>query len=149
MTSNGHESGTLREQMSRGRDEARGLGAEIGEIVEDIRELGRLEMELARADIAEQIALLRGIAMWGAVTLIFALMLVAFALVTVMFALALVVETWLAALITTAIALLVTAIAGYMAYRRAQTLTIVPQRSIDSVKRDVEWTREQITSRAR
>ena len=147
MTSNGHDPGPLREQLRRTRDEARGLGSEIGEIVEDLRDLWRLEMELARADVAEQIALARGVAMWGAAAAVFALMLVAFALVTTMFALDLVFETWAAALITTGVALLLAAVTGFLAYRQAKQLTVVPQRSIDSMKRDVEWAREQMTSR--
>jgi hypothetical protein len=155
MTSNGHGDGhtatapPLREQLDRGREEARFLGHEIGEVVRELRELGVLEAQLAKADVAEQVSLARRAAMWGAVAGLFGFMVVAFALTTTMFALSLVFEMWIAAAITTGIALGLALLAGLVAYSRIKKVTVVPRRSMDSVKKDVQWAREQIASRTR
>lgn len=152
MTSpNGHGTAPppLREQLNRGREEARFLGREIGEVVRELREIGVLESQLARADVAEQVSAAKRAAMWGAVAGLFGFMVVAFALTTAMFALSLLFPMWLAALVTTGIALAFTLLAGLVAYMRMKRVTVVPRRSMDSVKRDVQWAREQIASRTR
>lgn len=137
----------LGDQLQRGREEARSIGREIGEIIGELRGIGQLEVELARADVMEQVSLARSAAMWGAVAGVFALMVLVFALLTTMFGLAEVWPLWLAALATTGIALLIGAVVGFLAYRNIKQATFKPQRSIQSLQRDMQWAREQTISR--
>ena len=138
----------LGEQVRRGRDEARALGEEFAGIADDLRSLARNEVELAKAEMREQVSIGVKLAIWGGVAALMALVTTFFVFLTVMFALDAAMPLWAAALITTGIALLFTAVAGLLAYRRVKQLTVVPKKTMTSVKEDVQWAKDQLKSSA-
>lgn len=129
------------EDLQRGREELRTLGARGAEIAEDLRELGRLEAELARAEIDEnRKALMQGV-MSGAVAALVGFWVLGLLGAAMTLALFAVVDEWLAALITAGVFLLVALIAGLVARSRFKKFSPTPKRTIASIREDVTWLR--------
>jgi hypothetical protein len=99
--------------------------------------------------VREQISHATRIAMWGGLAAIVAMIFLAFAFVTLMYALAEAMETWTAALITTGVIGLILSVLGYLAYSHLKQLTVVPKRTINSLKEDAEWARNLLKSNKR
>lgn len=140
------EDSSLGGAWRRGRDEARGLGEEAAGIAADLRGLLQSEVELAKAEVREQVALGVKVAIWGGVALVAALVMTVFVFLTIFFALDTFMPEWLAALVTTGILALLAAFAGWMAYSRVKSMTVVPKKTIHSVKEDVRWAKGQLQS---
>ncbi len=148
MTTNGHNE-TLTEELKRGREEARELGAEVADIVADLRTLGQKEAQLAQAEIREQLMRsVRGLAA-GATAAILGLLLLTFLSLTVMFALWVVLPMWASALIVSLGLAALAAIGGALAYAQIKRITVVPKRTVNSIREDLEWARSQMRSSAR
>lgn len=130
------------------REETRGLGEEAGQIAQDLRNLLRSEVQLAKAETREQIQLAIRSAIWGAVAALCALLTLVFIALTSMFALWVVLPMWLSALIVTAGLFLIAGLAGLMAYARIKQISLVPKRTVDSLKEDVAWAKAQLKSSA-
>lgn len=130
------------------REETRGLGEEAGQIAQDLRNLLRSEVQLAKAETREQIQLAIRSAIWGAVAALCALLTLVFIALTSMFALWVVLPMWLSALIVTAGLLIIAGLAGLMAYARIKQISLVPKRTVDSLKEDVAWAKAQLKSSA-
>lgn len=143
-----HAQESMADEFRRGRDEARSIGEEFAAIAEDLRNLARSEVELARAEMREQIQLAIRVAIWGAVAAVVALITLGLVFLTIRDVLDIWLATWAATLITTGIALLLAAIAGFIAYRRVKQMTVVPKKTMSSVKEDVQWARDQVKSSA-
>lgn len=140
---------TLAEDLRRGRQEAMGVGRDFADIFKDISVLAQQELQLAQAEVAEQIRPLSQALIWGAVAAVFGLLVAAFSLIAVMFALALVFPLWLSALITMGISGILAAGAGLFAYSRLRKIRLMPQRTMQSVKEDVTWLGSQLKSNGR
>jgi len=136
------------DQFRRGRDEARALGEEFAGIADDMRRLARMEVELAKAEMREQIQLVTRVAIYGAIAAVLALLMLGFLFLTLRDLFDLWMPTWTASLITTAVALVLAAIVGWVAYRRAKQISVVPQKTMSSVKEDVRWAKDQLRSSA-
>jgi len=139
----------LGDQVRRGRTEAGELREEMVGIANDLGDLLRSEVELAKAEIREQAAQGAKIALWAGVAVVAALLTVAFVFVTEFIALDAVMRAWLAALITTATLAGITAVAGGVAYAHFRELSVVPTKTITSVREDVRWARGQLSSSSR
>jgi len=131
----------VRDDVQRGRSELRAIGARGAEITEDLRELARLEAELAKAEVQENRKALQTGVMTGSIAGVFAFWLLGFLGAAMMFGLAEFMELWIAALATAGAFLLVAAIAGLMARSRFQKFSPTPQRTIASIKEDLAWLR--------
>jgi uncharacterized membrane protein YqjE len=140
---------TLAEDIQRGRQEAVGVGRDFADIARDIGALTQQELQLARAEVAEQMRPISQALIWGAVAAIFGLFVAAFLLVGVMFALALVFPLWVSALITMGISGILAAGAGLFAYGRFRQVRLMPQRTMQSVQEDVKWLGSQLKSNGR
>ncbi len=151
-TTNGHRrpiTDQVQEQLRWSREEARTLGAQVGDIAADLRDLAALEARLARAEMKEQLALsARNIAL-GAGALLFSLLALTFAFLTVMFALWVALPMWAAALITTLILLGIAGTAGFLAYDGLRQVKVKPERTLQSIREDMAWARDQMRSSAR
>src|SRR5690606_6038714 len=108
---NGSQGSQFADDWRRAQAEAKSIGANIGEVTEEIRRLFRLEGELAAAEFSDSAAAARKAGMWGVVTGLFGLLTIIFLSLAVMFALSLVLELWAAALITAGIMAVVAGIA--------------------------------------
>jgi len=128
------------------RAEARELGEEVRGIAEDLRDLARSEFELTRAVLREELRLVMGIAIAGAVALMTALLSLVFFGLTAMYGLDHVVPLWVAAIIVAGALLLMAAVAGLVAMRMARRMSVGPKRSANSIREDVSWARAQLKS---
>jgi uncharacterized membrane protein YqjE len=135
--------------LERTREEARFFWSDAVEIRGDLQELAAKEVQLLGAEVREQISHATRIAMWGGLAAIVAMIFLAFAFVTLMYALAEAMETWTAALITTGVIGLILSVLGYLAYSHLKQLTVVPKRTINSLKEDAEWARNLLKSNKR
>jgi hypothetical protein len=138
-------SGTMRRGINRVTD----IGSDVGDLVADFGLLARKELELAQAEMGESAGHLKGAAIFGVATAVFALLMLAFAAVTVMVALDLVMPLWLAALITAGGLAGLTLLAGLIMYGQIKRISITPKRAMRSVQEDVEWARNQLNWNAR
>lgn len=136
----------IRGDARRASEEARALGEEVGGIADDLRDLLRGEVALARAEVREQLSLVVRSAIWGGVGIVAAFLTLAFIAVTAMFALDTVLPTWLAALIVTAALAIVAGVCGLVVRARIKQMSVVPKKTIGSLREDVEWARAQLKS---
>lgn len=136
----------LSDRLRRGRDEARGLGEEAAGIAADLRGLLQSEIALARAEMREQVSTLVQVAIWGGVALATALIASVFVFITVMAVLDTFLAHWAAALVTTVLVSAISGTAAWVAYGRVKSLTVVPRKTISSVREDVRWARGQLQS---
>ena len=148
MATNLHQE-PLSDQLRRGVDELKGVREDAADLFQDLRVLAQKEMELARAEMKEQVAYGRNAAILAGVAAVVALLTLAFFAVTAMFALDEVMDTWLAALITALGLLTITAIAGLLAYSQIKQITVAPKKTMQSVNEDVQWARDRMSFSAR
>ena len=90
--------------------------------------------------------LAKNIAIFGGVALVAAMLGLLFVFVTIMVALAAIMPWPAAALLTTVLLLLIAGGAGLFAYTKFKQLTVVPKKTIRSVREDVRWAKEQLRS---
>jgi uncharacterized membrane protein YqjE len=143
------QSNGVRDDLRRGRQEARELGSEASDLANDVRYLIQKEGELARAEFQEAMGRTIQSAISAVIAIVFANIMLIFAFATVMFAFDEVFELWVAALITTGILLLITVGALAFAYARMKQVSFTPQRTMKSLREDIEWAKTQMRSTTR
>ena len=120
------------------------------ELLRDVSELVRRELDLAKAELAEKVQQLGmgiGLAAVGAVLLLVALGALT---ATAIIALATTLPTWLAALIVTVVVAVAGAIVlrvGIRVLRRGAPP--VPDQTVESVKEDIAWVKTRAKSASR
>ncbi len=135
------------ERRSEGAYQARpqrSIAALLSDLAEEIRTLFRLELALFKAELAEKLSRLgRGLgALAAGIVIAFSGCLVLLA--AAVLALALVLRPWLAALIVGIVALLVGGLLLYLAKRWLTAQSLVPRRSLDSLRQDEAWVGERL-----
>ena len=128
----------------------RPIGEVASDLARDVSLLVRQEVALAKAEMSEKgRAILPGVGMMGAgglVGLCAAGALTAF--LVLLFSLFL--DAWLAALIVGALLAAVAALLGYMGKERVgEAGSPLPQETIENVKEDAQWVKEQAKSARR
>lgn len=125
------------------RDEDRALGQLIGDVANDLSTLVRKEFELARIELRDEARKAgRAGAMFGATALAayLALLLASFAAA---WGLAEVMPTGWAFLIVAVVYGIVAAVLYSRARREMRTVNPVPQQTVQTVKEDVQWAKQQ------
>ncbi len=142
-----NEAGTrpLREDLHRGQSEVRGIGKETSELAADFAELIRLELELAKSELGQIGSRAARGATWGAIAGGTGFWMAGFLGLAAMFALAIVIPLWAAALVTAAGWGMVALPAAAIAYGRIRQATSKPERTIATLKEDLEWARHLAT----
>ncbi len=123
--------------------DTRSMGEIVQSILRDIQDVLRSELRLARAEMTEKAqragkagALIGGAAVGG--------LLAAAALVaTCIAALALAMSVWLASLIMTVVLGCVAAACFFAGRAKLRRLTPVPEQTVETLKEDVEWAKNQ------
>jgi uncharacterized membrane protein YqjE len=131
--------------MSSGQDEAGGssIAGLLQEIVGDVQGIIRSEVRLAKAEVKEDATSMgkaAGMLVAGAVLGIYALGIL---LLCIIYALNGPLPDWVAALI---VGLVVAAAAGILAkigLDRVKSVNPAPDKTIDSVKEDIQWVKQQ------
>ncbi|MBK6663164.1 MAG: phage holin family protein [Thermoflexaceae bacterium] len=138
---------SLGDAMRRGREELRDVGDEFAGIVSDLREVARGEVELAKAEMGEQVSALVRTAIWGGVAAVLGLLALTWVFVTMTLVLDMFMDAWAAAAVTLGVLAVLTIGAGLAAASRMKQVTIVPKRTVHSVREDVQWAKDQLKSR--
>ncbi|MFE5488936.1 phage holin family protein [Streptomyces virginiae] len=117
------------------------LGDLVGEIGQDLSQLVRDEIELAKAELKQEsakagkaVGMLGGAGYAGHVVLLFGSL-------TVVFALANVMDPAWAALIVTAVWAVVGAVLYTKGRERLRTVNLKPEQTVDTLKEDARWAR--------
>ncbi|MFD7096758.1 phage holin family protein [Streptomyces xanthophaeus] len=117
------------------------IGDLIGEIGQDVSQLVRTEIELAKAEIKQEsakagkaVGMLGGAGYAGHVVLLFASL-------TVVFALANVMDPAWAALIVTVLWAVVGGVLYAMGRKRLRTVNLKPEQTVETLKEDARWAR--------
>jgi uncharacterized membrane protein YqjE len=116
----------------------------LQDIVGNIQELMRSEFRLAQAEIKEKAQRAsRPVAIMG-VGALFGIYALGFLLLGAVYALSLVVAAWLAAVIVAAALAVIAGILVSVSRTAMQKTNPVPERTVETVKEDVQWTKSQI-----
>ncbi len=136
----------IRSDLREGKGEVRDLGSEVSEIAQDMRTLMATELTLAKAEMKEQAGYLVKVATWGGVALAAAIVTLVWVALTSTYALSGIFSMWLSALIVTAALAVVAGLSILAAKSRASKLSLVPRRTVNAVKEDVSWAKQQLKS---
>ncbi len=135
----------IRSDLRGGKGEIGDVGSELSEIARDLRTLVLTEVSLAKAESKEQMGYLVKIAAWGGIALATAIVALVWVALTST-ALSGVFPMWLSALIVTVALGVIAGFAVLAAKSRAGKLSLVPRRTVNAVKEDVSWAKEQLKS---
>ncbi len=116
----------------------------LQDIVGNIQEIIRSEFSLAKVEIKQEAAQAkRPLIMWfvGGILGLYGL---GFLLVTAIMAMAVVMPIWLAALIVGAVLTVVSIALLSAASKKLKLVHTVPERTMESMKENVQWAKEQI-----
>lgn len=123
-------------------------GRSMPEVLQDIvgnfQEIIRSEFSLAKIEIKQEAAQAKGPAIMWLVGGALGLYALGFLLLTAVFAMATVMPIWLAALIVGAVLTVVSIALLSAAGKRLKQIRKVPERTIESLKENVQWAKEQI-----
>jgi hypothetical protein len=143
------DGGSLNEQWRRARAEVRALGGQVAGITDELRELMRREVVLARTEAEENAGLATRGAIFGIAAALFAVFMLGFLGLALTFGLAEVLSLWLSALITAGVYLILGTIAGLLAKSRFDEFNLKPSHTLRSLREDMQWARAQIRRSAR
>jgi hypothetical protein len=113
----------------------------LGQLIEQLIELGQLYLMAARQEVEEGLNAIK-------VALIFFAVTVMFLAVAAVLIILLVVSTiaeitglplWATALIVLFVVLLLAALFGWLGYRRVENVRLMPEQTIEAAKEDLEW----------
>jgi hypothetical protein len=122
----------------------RSLSEVLQDVVGNIQELIRSEFQLAKAEIKDRVAKMRGPAAWmGAGSVIF-LYGLGFIMLAIVYKLGTIMEPWLAALIVGGVLALFAAVILISATSRLKRIDAVPQRTVKTMKENMTWAKKQI-----
>jgi uncharacterized membrane protein YqjE len=116
----------------------------LQDIIADIQEIVRSEFRLAKAEVQEQAAKVARSGVPLIVGLLLGLYALGFLLLAMVHALSLVVDAWLAALIVGFGVGVVSLILINIGRNRLKGVKVVPEKTIGTVKENVQWARNQI-----
>jgi hypothetical protein len=127
------------------------LTATLGKIVDDIRELFREEVALARAEVRQEISALSSVAIWLAVGAAAAAFALSFLLLGVAQAIALLIgwPVWTGYIAMAVLLGIAAAIALQSARSRARRVSTVPPQTVETIKETKEWIQGRMSSARR
>ena len=124
-------------------EDSRSIADVLQDIVTNVQTIIRSEVRLARTEITEEISKAgraAGLMGGGAISALFTIWLL---LLTILFALATVMPLWAASLILLVVMAIVTAVLITSGRKRLKTVHTTPEKTIASVKENVEWVKSQ------
>jgi uncharacterized membrane protein YqjE len=126
-------------------DGQRSIGDILKGISHGIQEIVRFEIKLAKIEVQDSASKMKASSVFLASGAILGIFAVGFILLAAMFALAIVLPAWLAALIL-GVLLLIGAAAAMSVGRNRLKAVHAPELTMQTVKEDVEWMKEQARS---
>ncbi|HEY4817647.1 MAG TPA: phage holin family protein [Candidatus Acidoferrum sp.] len=122
----------------------RSMAEVLQDIVANIQEIFRSEFRLAKAEIHEETTKIARSSIPLGVGVLLALYAFGFILLAAVHALGTVVDAWLAALIVGVTVLVISMILVSIGRKRLKEVKVVPEKTIGTVKENVQWARHQI-----
>jgi uncharacterized membrane protein YqjE len=122
--------------------EDRSLSDVLQDVIRNVQEIVRSEVRLAKTEMREEAAKAKSATLLlgaGAVTAIFAIL---FLLLMIVHALALVMPSWAAALIVGAVLAVVAGVTLPAGVRRFKLIHPTPERTVETIKENVEWAKQ-------
>jgi uncharacterized membrane protein len=123
-------------------DTNRSLSGVFQDILRDVQEIVRSEVNLAKAEIRQEASKVASSTRWvigGAVTGLFAVL---FLLWAIVYAIALVWPLWAAALLVAAALSIAAAVLLLGGIRRFKQVHPTPERTLETIKENVEWVKQ-------
>src|SRR5581483_444423 len=114
------------------------------EIARDVQEVLRSEIRLAKTEIGAEVAKIKRASKSALPGMVFLFYCIGFFLLTCKYALDIVVPAWLSALIVAVFAGLIAAMMIAPAVREAKEVNATPERTIQSMKENVQWAKTQL-----
>jgi hypothetical protein len=136
------------ERWRRAQAEIRALGGQVAGITDELRELARREATLARAEAQDNVAVATQGAAFGGGAGVLTLYVLGFLGLALTFGLAEFMPLWVSALITAVLFGLAAATLGTMAKSRFNQFSLTPQRTLRSLREDMQWARAQMKRNA-
>lgn len=122
------------------------LGDTVTGIVEDLQNIVRGEVQLAKTELKEEASQIgKGAGMIGA-AIFLALVGFIFLMLAVTYLLSKTMDMWIAAGIVALVLLIIGAILGMAGKKQIDEANLVPEKTIDSLKEDKEWASRQMNS---
>ncbi len=122
----------------------RSMSEILQNIIADVQEIVRSEFRLAKAEVQEETAKVARSGIPLIVGLLLGLYALGFILLAAVHALSIVVAAWLAALIVGFVAGVVSLILINVGRNRLKGVKVVPEKTIGTMKENVQWARNQI-----
>lgn len=116
----------------------------LRDIIADVQEIVRSEFRLAKAEVQEETAKVARSGIPLIAGLLLGLYALGFILLAAVHALSIVVAAWLAALIVGFVVGVVSLILINLGRNRLKGVKVVPEKTIGTVKENVQWARNQI-----
>jgi len=116
----------------------------LREIVADTQEMIRSEIRLAKAEVSEQLPTVKRISKTGLPGAVLVFYAVGFLLLACVYALEMALPAWLSALVVAVVVGIMAAILLGAAYRNAKLVNAKPERTIHSMKENVQWAKSQL-----
>jgi uncharacterized membrane protein YqjE len=122
----------------------RSMAELLQDIAANIQEIFRSEFRLAKVEIQEETTKIARSSVPLGIGLLLALYALGFLLLAAVHGLALVVDAWLAALIVGVTVLIISLALVSVGRKRLKQVKVVPERTIGTVKENVQWAKHQI-----
>ena len=122
----------------------RSMAEVLQDIVANIQEIFRSEFKLAKAEIHEETTKIARSSVPLGIGILLALYAVGFVLLAAVHALATMVDAWLAALIVGVAVGVISMVLVSIGRKRLKQVKVVPEKTIGTVKENVQWAKHQI-----
>ena len=118
-----------------------GVRGLIGQLIEQLIDLGRLYATAARQEVEEGLNHLKiAIVLFGVTVMFLAIgAVVLILLVVTALSAAIGLPLWVTALVVLLIVVMLAGLFGWLGYRRLMDTTIIPEQTIEAAKEDLEW----------
>lgn len=123
---------------------ARTVPEVLADIVGNIQEIIRSEFRLAKAEIKQEAAKAYGPLISCLIAAIIGLYAGAYLIFAAIMGLATLLPTWAAALIVSVVLAIIAAVMFSAATKKLKYVNAVPERTVDSLKENVQWAKDQI-----
>ena len=121
----------------------RSVSEVLQDIVRNIQDIIRAEVRLAKSEVREEVVKAKAAGLYLGVATLSAVFAVLFLLFAIVYALAHVVPDWAAALIVAVALGIIAIVTMRLGVSRLQQVDPTPEKTIDSLKENVQWAKQQ------
>ena len=123
--------------------DGRSISSVLRDIVQNIQDIIRSEVRLAKTEIAKEIVKVKAAGLLLGFGVVFSFLAALFALSALVFALSNVIPNWAAALVVAGSMGIVASSLVYAGRNRLRNVHPIPERTVETVKDNFQWTKPQ------